>query len=251
MLNKLKVNHIFNGPDKFEQAIAAGQRAIADQSAEQFEIYYNSQQDEAVVSWDRVSHLSDFATLFGPGDIPGYLSDGDLIAMQELCKLVPDSGVLVEIGSFLGKSSVEWAKNLQTLHKNYRIICIDSFNAKIDILHQLLNDAEFDLPSGSNQLELFVHYTKQYPNIVPLEVFFNEDFQFDSTVDFVFEDSDHTIKTLTHALPFWWERLATGGILAGHDYGMQEVKTAVNTFSVLNNLKVNLFSNSSIWYIKK
>jgi hypothetical protein len=251
LLNKLKVNHIFNGPDKFEQAITAGQRAIADRSAEQFEIYYNSQQDEAVVSWDRVSYFSEFATLFGPGDVPGYLSDGDLIAMQELCKLVPDSGVLVEIGSFLGKSSAEWAKNLQTLHKNYRIICIDSFNTKIGILHQLLNDAEFDLPPGSNQLELFVHYTKQYPNIVPLEVFFNEDFQFDSTVDFVFEDSDHTIKTLTHALPFWWERLATGGILAGHDYTMQEVKTAVNTFSVLNNLKVNLFSNSSIWYIKK
>ena len=74
---------------------------------------------------------------------------------------------------------------------------------------------------------------------------------YDKTVDFVFEDSVHTIETLTHALPFWWERLAIGGILAGHDYTMQEVKTSVDTFSVLNNLKVNLFANSSIWYIKK
>ena len=251
MLNNLKINHIFKGTDKFEQAITAGQQAIANQLTEQFEVYYNSQQDEAVLSWDKVSHLSDFATLFGPGDVPGYLTDGDLVAMKELCKLAPDSGLLVEIGSFLGKSTVEWAKNLHILNKDYRIIGIDGFNSKTDILHQLIADADFDLPPGSNQLEIFKHYTNQYPNIFPLQAFFNKDFQFDKTVNFIFEDSDHTLKTLTHALPFWWERLAIGGILAGHDYTIQEVKTAVDTFSVLNNLKVNLFANSSIWYIKK
>jgi predicted O-methyltransferase YrrM len=251
LLNNLKVNYIFNGDDKFEKALQAGQQAINQSQAEQFEIYYDSKLNEAILSWDKVSHLSDFGLLFGPGDIPGYLTDGDLLAMSTLCELMPKSGILVEVGSFLGKSSTEWAKNFLTLNKKYRIICIDSYNTRIDILHQLIKVAEFDLPPGNDQLEIFTHYTKEYPNIFPLQAFFDKEFQFNEKVDFIFEDSDHTLETLTYALPFWWGRLRDGGILSGHDYTLRPVSTAVNTFAALNELEVKTFNQSSIWYIEK
>jgi hypothetical protein len=52
-------------------------------------------------------------------------------------------------------------------------------------------------------------------------------------------------------LPFWWDRLIAGGVLAGHDYWIDEVKAAVDLFAALNDLEVKLFDQSSIWYLSK
>lgn len=190
---------------------------------------------------------SDFAQLFGPGDVPGYLTDGDMSAIAEISQLLPAQGLVVEVGSFLGKSSVEWAKNLP----GHTIICIDSFNAPIDILQQLLIAGDFVPPEDvHDNLSMFRHYTKDYPNIRPVQVFFNDRFDFPAQADLVFEDSTHTLKYLNQALPFWWSHVKAGGILAGHDYS-REVAAAVDIFAALNNLSVNTFEHSSIWYIKK
>jgi len=193
------------------------------------------------------SKFEDFAALFGPGDVPGYLTDGDIAAINNLSKKLPTSGTIVEVGSFLGKSAVEWAKNLPT----YKIICIDSFNAPLDVLGQLLTEADFVMPEGpKNNVELFRHYTKNYPNIKSVTAFFNKKFVFPATVDLVFEDSTHSLEYLSHALPFWWDHVNTGGIMAGHDYS-DEVAAAVDIFAALNDLQVNTFDNSSIWWMEK
>lgn len=189
----------------------------------------------------------DFAQLFGPGDVPGYLTDGDIEAIAELSTQLSSTGLVVEVGSFLGKSSVEWAKNLP----NHTIMCIDSFNAPIDILNQLLTDGDFTPPVGpTNNVELFKHYTQSYTNIKSIKAFFNQDFNFPAQADLVFEDSTHTLSYLNYALPFWWAHVKPGGILSGHDYS-DDVAAAVDIFAALNNLVVNTFQNSSIWYIKK
>lgn len=190
---------------------------------------------------------NNFARLFGPGDVPGYLGESDMSAIAEICRLLPAQGVIVEVGSFLGKSSVEWAKNLP----GHTIICIDSFNAPLDALEKLLIDGDFVLPDDvHDNLSMFKHYTRSYPNIRPVQAFFNEKFDFPATVDLVFEDSTHSLKYLNHALPFWWSHIKSGGILAGHDYA-REVSTAVDIFAALNNLSVNTFQDSTVWYIKK
>lgn len=192
-----------------------------------------------------------FASLFGPGDVPGLLTDGDMMAIRELSTMLPESGLLVEIGCFLGKSSVEWARNINEQGKKYKIICIDSFNSPEEILQDLLIEADFVPPKhAKSQLEMFRYYTIDYPNIKPIKTFFNQSFIFPAKPTLVFEDSTHTQAYLTYALPFWWRHIDTGGILCGHDYG-GEVQTAVDLFSALNDLEVETFDNSSIWYIKK
>jgi predicted O-methyltransferase YrrM len=169
-----------------------------------------------------------------------------------LTKELPPNGIFVEIGSFLGKSAVEWAKNLKHLNKDYKIITIDSYNSDIDILRNLLIRADFDVPDSKTHLEMFQYYTQDYPNIKPLEAFFNQDFVFNQKIAGVFEDSDHTQRTLNYALPYWWERLVPGGILSGHDYGLRDVKVSVDSFALLNDLTVyKAEAGSSIWWIKK
>lgn len=97
---------------------------------------------------------------------------------------------------------------------------------------------------------MFKYYTQTYPNIKPVKAFFNRTFDFPAMADLIFEDSMHTLEYLNYALPFWWNHVKSGGILAGHDYG-NEVATAVDIFAGLNNFTVNFFDNSSIWYIEK
>ena len=67
----------------------------------------------------------------------------------------------------------------------------------------------------------------------------------------MFEDSEHTQKALSHALPFWWGKIQSGGILSGHDYTMHEVQVSVDLFAIFNDLEVKTFPNSSVWYIEK
>ena len=235
----------------FLQALEDGQKSIEGHSESSFSIVFDSRTAELELIINRISQRNDYADLFGPGDVPGYLTDGDMLAIAHLSKKVPNNGMIVEVGSFLGKSAVEWARGIESDKKSCQIICIDSFNAPPHILKDLLVTAEFTLPSASSQLEMFRHYTSAFDNIKALEAFFNQDFEFDQLVDLVFEDSTHTSKYLTYALPFWWSKVKAGGILSGHDYSMREVQVSVDTFALLNNLKVNTFPNSSIWYMKK
>ena len=234
----------------FSQALNQGTEFIKQHPESNFEIFLDSKVNQLILTYERVSIKSDFESLFGPGNVPGLLTDGDMLAIQELSKKLPNAGMFVEIGSFLGKSAVEWAKNLQEQNKDYSIISIDSFNSPIEILKELLIEAEFDLPPGNSQLEWFKYYTKDFKNIRALEVFFNKDYVFDVSLAGVFEDSDHTQAALQHALPYWWKRIQSGGILSGHDY-IDEVKLSVDQFALLNNLEVTTFESSSIWYIEK
>ena len=65
-------------------------------------------------------------------EIPGWLSENEAIGLYELAMRLPDAhSVVVEIGSWLGKSSLVIAKGLK---KNRRgvLYCIDPFNADGD-----------------------------------------------------------------------------------------------------------------------
>ena len=254
MLNTLPIDRIqFLGEPQtaFCQAIEQGNNFHKKFPGSKFLVVFDSDSNQIELHYDRTPLRSSYPELFGSGDVPGYLTEGDMLAIEQLVDKIPNAGTIVEIGSFLGKSAVEWAKNAGKKNKNYKIICIDSFNSQVDILEDLLKVAEFDVPKSNSHLEMFQHYTSSYKNILPFEAFFDKNFQFDLTVDLVFEDSDHTQKTLSHALPFWWTKINTGGILSGHDYNIREVKTSVDLFALSNNLTVNKFSDSSIWYIEK
>ena len=192
--------------------------------------------------------IEDHLDLFGSGEIPGYLSIEDIGAIELLSKKIKPNGTLVEIGSFLGKSAAEWAKHLP----DSKIICIDGFNSPYHVLEQLLIQADFEVPQGpSTHRQLFDYYTQKYNNIFAIEGFFNKTFGYPSKADFVFEDSTHTGEYLEFALPFWWQHIKSGGILAGHDYD-NEVKTTVDLFAIIYNTKIHTVAEgSSIWYTIK
>lgn len=235
----------------FFQALDQGKEFLKNSPQSSFSIIFDSRSNQTELHLEKVAIRKDYGDLFGPGDVPGYLTDEDINAIEYLVTKLSGKGTIVEVGTFLGKSAVEWAKNTIKQNKDYKIICVDSFTSPVEILEDLVKTADFDVPICNSHFEMWKHYTKQYSNIVGLEAFFNEDFEFNDQIDLLFEDSDHTQKTLNHALPFWWKRIKPGGILSGHDYYLRDVRTALNTFAAINNLEVFVFPNSNIWYIER
>jgi hypothetical protein len=238
--------------DCFKKALEESANMMTSDPGIKFEISYDSQTSTVTLAVDRPNIIETFLELFGPGDVPGYLTEEDMSVIRNLASSLPSEGILVEVGSFLGKSTAEWAKSFQEFEKNYKIVAIDSFNTGIDILRELLSRDDFDVPPSENHIEMFRHYTRQYPSIKPLQAFFNTEFVFEQKVAGVFEDSDHTQRTLNYALPYWWDKIIPGGILCGHDYTMRDVQVSVDAFALLNDLEVHHGGyNSSIWWINK
>jgi hypothetical protein len=245
---------MFDGEDfveSFKLALAQGQEFIKENPESNYQILFDHSQQQLVLDYQVYSHRRHFYSLFGSGDIPGMCSEEDMLAIANLAKQLPDSGIFVEMGPLFGKSTVEWARNLKELNKDYKIIAIDSFNTRLDIIHDLLTEAEFDIPPGNDQLEVFKHYTKDYSNIHPLEVLWTTDTIFDIKVAAVFEDLTATSKADPKLLQYWWERIQPGGTLCGKNYNDSAVKFAVDQFALLNECKLQTFKPSSIWCIEK
>lgn len=82
----------------------------------------------------------------------------------------------------------------------------------------------------------------------------------DEMFDFIYLDSNHSEIFVTEQLYMWWNKLKTGGVIAGHDYlnlstSINDfgVKAAVDNFVNANNLILNLTTENSFksWYIFK
>lgn len=234
------------------QALQIANETAAALGAEDWYLNYKKTDNEITINFYRKYLPSDWKPLFGPGNVPGWMSDDDLKSIEKLCEKLPPTGLIVEIGSFLGKSSSTFAKNLDIQNKQLDIFCIDSWQWPMEMVRKLMADADFAVPEIDDHFEMFKHYTKSYANIKPIRAVFDENFEFFRQPNLVFEDSDHSAKTLTHALPFWWEKILPGGVLAGHDYNLPVVSALVNSFAACNNLEVKKFyEDSSIWYIDK
>lgn len=74
----------------------------------------------------------------------------------------------------------------------------------------------------------------------------------DNSLDFVYLDGNHTFEGLSADLQKWYDKVRSGGLLIGDDYGHIShpgVKQAVNTFCAQRSLKVNVRSRT--WWVIK
>jgi predicted O-methyltransferase YrrM len=58
------------------------------------------------------------------------------------------------------------------------------------------------------------------------------------SLDFVYIDAEHTYEAVKADLPAWWAKIKHGGILAGHDYGWETVRKAVDEFVAEYNMRL-------------
>lgn len=161
--------------------------------------------------------------------------------LEYIASLASRSKIIVELGTWRGRSAVCWAENTEGI-----VYCVDLW----------ANDA-YGIPFPDDPPDLhrrpewllteFLRNTSGIRNIVPIRtrteiaatIFSNLGIR----PDVVFVDADHGYNGVVADINAWRPLLAEGGVLCGHDYsyyGWPDVKKVVDwmipSFRVINTL---------------
>lgn len=129
-------------------------------------------------------------------DIPvrGFMTLRELEQIASWAKEVPENGVIVEVGSYVGRSACAWAMADPTV----KIYCIDYFE----------------------YMDEFVDNTSQYPNIIPIRGQSPNAIRYPGDlIDIFFLDAAHTNPSDILNIEYFLPLIKPGGLLCGHDYG--------------------------------
>lgn len=152
-------------------------------------------------------------------DIDGWFNYESLY--DDLVSSIPDDGIFVECGAWLGKSS----SYLCDLAKNrIKVYIVDHWQGSINEL-----DSAHKLATQVDVYELFKQNMGNR-NYIPLKMSSIEaSKRFDNdTCDVVYIDMDHSYESVKQDIIHWLPKVKHEGILAGHDYDWPGVARAVS-----------------------
>lgn len=216
-----------------------------------------------------------------PKHIVGLITRRDVDALREAVSMLRDDPVIVEIGSFTGKSTVALADACIRQGKDYTIHTFDKFegmNIMFGRMKLLADDKyrEATLQKLGYSLDQVLHYIcrpkllkyvvnnftmtaeeqwqkfcdniQEYENIYIYKMLFDKNIGWDIGVDMVFYDGDHSYDATKEALEYWNPKLLPGGILVVHDYEPMhsDCMRAVDEFAAANNKKIMVPTKSTV-----
>jgi MMP 1-O-methyltransferase len=161
-----------------------------------------------------------YRSIFPYEGIPGWLTEDEAITLYELARAMPvKDPVAVEIGSWMGKSSLVLSKGLKG-KINPKLYCIDPFNGDagesdrilygnaISTMKRTLKDAFLDNMKQHGVLDV-VH------PLVGYSYEFAKDFKHE--IDLLFIDGAHEYDAVLMDYEQWSPLLRSGGMIAFHD----------------------------------
>lgn len=154
--------------------------------------------------------------------IEGFLKEEQGLYLHEIAAALPDKAVIVEIGSYLGRSSCFIASALAGSRKNF--FAVDTFE----------NDAMRE--GKRDTLAIFSANTAPYSQYITVirgrsgEVVKT----FTKTIDMLFIDGDHSYEGCLSDLEAWLPLVKPEGLILFHDYytrsPAKRVKVVVDQF---------------------
>jgi hypothetical protein len=184
-------------------------------------------------------------------NIIGWMPESDLQAIEEISKKIPENGIVVEIGSLFGKSSVCWAMSCPPSAKIY---CIDKFISPYIPDHGLADDLceQQKIPKHGviyDIYSLFQENTKDFPNIISSKALVPYQMGYEGgEIDVFFLDASHCNPNDWDILRNFVPMIKAGGILCGHDYGeaFPDVMTNIERLEKIIGNKV-VVTGGSVW----
>jgi len=71
----------------------------------------------------------------------------------------------------------------------------------------------------------------------------------DNSLNYIFIDGDHNYEPVLHDCRAYWNKIKSGGIFAGHDWNLDNVKRAVTKFREENQITTEIqFTDSNVWF---
>ncbi len=133
--------------------------------------------------------------------------------------------VIVEVGSWMGNSSVAISNGIRKYCRGALFHCVDIFSKEYYAsVPGLAVGAKTDIR------KIFEKNMKGYPHITMQMTSLEAAPKFeDESIDFIFIDANHDYEYVRDDINAWWPKLKTGGIMCGHDYSVdfKGVKKAV------------------------
>jgi predicted O-methyltransferase YrrM len=137
-------------------------------------------------------------------NIPTYTTSNELFKLYDLAKGLKNNSVALEIGSYIGASSLMIAKGLK---KTSRLICVDTWQ------NDAMSEGNWDSYKvfHSNTTSVAKRIETMRMTSAEAGVVFNDQ------LDFLFLDGDHSYEGVKMDFDIWFPKLKSGGIIAMHD----------------------------------
>jgi hypothetical protein len=159
-------------------------------------------------------------------DIPldTYFTYTDLYRQQ--VERVRDGATFVEVGSFLGRSSAFMAQAIKESGKHVAFYCVDTWDGVTQPDFCQAHQDEILRGLGLDREELYDAWLSNMigcgtiPGPIPLRMSSLEGARkfLPHELDFVFIDAAHDYESVLADLHAWYNKVAAGGVIAGHDY---------------------------------
>jgi MMP 1-O-methyltransferase len=171
--------------------------------------------------------------MVGYTTIPGWLTEGEALRLFDLARGIRRPGaVAVEIGSWLGRSSVVIAKGLGT-SRGARLYCVDPWNGDGEDYAR----PEYSAIAERQRLPLhlqFVENMRQFDvedAVRPLRGYSEQiGRDFTGLIDMLFIDANHEYESVRADFEIWSPRLVPNGVIAFHDADHDGPRAVIEEF---------------------
>ncbi len=164
--------------------------------------------------------------------IPGWFDFADIY--DHLVERAGEGAIFVEVGAYLGRSSIYLASRIKRSGKSIRLYVVDLWDGWVySACH-----SDSSLAQAKDVYGEFIRNARraQVEDIIcPLRMSSERaaDLFEDGTIDFVFLDADRAYPAVRRDLQAWFPKVKRRGVLGGHDYtnaDSPEVRQAVDAF---------------------
>jgi predicted O-methyltransferase YrrM len=156
--------------------------------------------------------------------------------------------VVVELGSFLGKSTRFIAHHLPS---NGKVFAVDHWRGNIEHQNPERKDVFHKLDTLYEQFLSNIIHARLYNKVIPVkETSLDAINKIQTVPDLVFVDASHEYEDVLRDLVAWYPKLRPGGVLIGDDWNWGEgkpVRKAVIDFATEN--RVPYFTEAGMWWI--
>ena len=182
--------------------------------------------------------------------IPGWFNYSETYDM--IVDQIPDDGKIVEIGSFLGRSTHYLATSLMNANKeNVKIYCVDTFEGSSEHVNLKLPKDFFSI--FKENLKFFIGREMVIPcqGRSDSEDILNK-FE-DGSIDYIMVDGAHEHEPVLDDIENWWPKLKSDGVMLGDDFDLESVSEAVR--QMMTKLNTEGFSvngsREQTWFTSK
>jgi len=142
--------------------------------------------------------------------IDGWMETAELTWLAEQAA---QHDVIVEIGSFLGRSTRALGDNARGT-----VIAIDTWIGPVA-------DDRTLYPSFYQQFDDNLKDLIQSGKVIPVDIMLTQINVYEC--DFCFIDADHKYESVRNDIRYWMQKIRVGGIISGHDIDYPDVRRAV------------------------